>query len=204
MIDRIQWLGHGGFLIQGPPLIYINPYRVSRSIFHADLLLISHHHVEHCSQADISKLRGPNTILLGNELVAQEIEGCQIMRPWQSMMVERAGIKALPAYSPTGWQHPREDGGLGFIISLNYYDIYYAGDTQIIPEMDRIRPDIAIVPIDGNGTMTVSEAVDLVKKMRPRWVIPCNWGPGTEANARLFKQEVAGRSEVIIPSIATT
>ena len=91
---------------------------------------------------------------------------------------------------------------LGFVISLNYYDIYYAGDTQIIPEMARIRPDIAILPIDGNGTLTVHEAVEVVKQMRPRWVIPCNWGTANQADVRLFKQEVSGRAEVVLPPLS--
>lgn len=202
MLDRIQWLGHGSFFIQGPPLIYINPWRVTRHTFLADVILITHNHYDACSLADIYKLRGPQTRVIGNELVAREVEGCEILRPWQSVTIDRTRINAVPAYSPNAWQHPLEDGGLGFVISINYYDIYYAGDTQIIPEMARIRPDIAILPIDGNGTLTLQEAAEVVKQMRPRWVMPSNWGPGMEVNVRLFKQEVGGRAEVLVPELA--
>ncbi len=205
MIDRIQWLGHGGFFIQGPPLIYINPWRVARHTFHADVILVSHNHYDHCSLADIDKLRGPETLVIGSELVARDIPNCRVLRPWQSIAIDRASIKAVPAYSPNSWQHPLTDGGLGFIISLNFFDIYYAGDTQIIPEMDRIRPDIAILPIDGNGTLTVNDAVEVVKQMRPRWVLPSNWGPLTEGASELdaiqFKRAVGERAEVIIPTV---
>ena len=175
--------------------------RVTRTTFHADVILIGHHHSEHFSLADINKMRGAQTRIFGNETVAQEIEGCEVLRPWQSVVIDRACIKAVPAYSPSGWQHPLADGGLGFVISLNYFDIYYAGDTQIIPEMTRLRPDIAILPIDGNGTLTVHEAVDVVKQMRPRWVIPSNWSKATQADVRLFKQEVSGRAEVVLPPL---
>lgn len=201
MIEQIQWLGYGSFFIQGPPLIYINPSRVTRHTFLADVILVGHQHDDHFSLADINKLRGPQTRILTNASVSKEVEGSNIIRPWQSIMIDRAGIKAIPAYSPNGWQHPQSDGGLGFIISVNYYDIYYAGDTQIIPEMSTIHPDIAILPIDGNGTLTVHDAVEVVKQMRPRWVIPCNWGPGSQADARLFRNEVGGRAEVILPSV---
>jgi len=201
MIDQITWLGHGSFFIQGPPLIYINPMRTTRTTFLADVILISHHHEDHFSPADINKLRGAQTRILSNEQVAREIEGCEVIRPWQSIVIDRAGIKAIPAYSPNSWQHPQSDGGLGFIVSVNYYDIYYAGDTQIIPEMDRIHPDIAILPIDGNGTLSVQDAIEVVKKMRPRWVIPSNWDTSNPLDARLFKREVAGRAEVILPNL---
>ena len=202
MIDRIQWLGHGSFIIQGPPLIYINPWRVARSVFLADLILITHDHYDHCSLADIEKLRGPHTLIIGNERVAREIDGCTVIRPWQSVTVDRACIKAVPAYSPEDWRHPASDGGLGYVISINLYDIYYAGDTQLIPEMGGLHPDIAILPIDGNGTLTVEEAAQAVRQIRPRWVIPSNWGPGPEGASRLdaaaFKRAAENVAEVVI------
>lgn len=203
MLDRIQWLGHGSFIIQGPPIIYINPWRVARATFHADLILISHNHYDHCSPADIAKLRGPDTRVVGNERVAAEIENCTILRPWQSIAIDRACVKAVPAYSPNHWQHPVSDGGIGFVISLDLYDIYYAGDTQIIPEMASIHPDIAILPIDGNGTLTITEAVEVVRTLRPRWVLPSNWSAGasegaTPLDAQAFQRAVGDLAEVIL------
>jgi L-ascorbate metabolism protein UlaG (beta-lactamase superfamily) len=203
MIDRIRWLGHGSFVIQGPPLIYINPWRVVRSTFHPDVILVSHDHYEHCSLADINKLRGPETTIIGNEAVAEQVEGGTVLRPWQSISVDQASIKAVPAYSPDDLRHPIEAGGLGFVISVKYFDVYYAGDTQEIPEMDYIRPDIAILPIDGQGTLTIQQAAEVINKMRPRWVIPSNWGTlptaPTHLDVQMFKDLVGGRTEVIIP-----
>jgi L-ascorbate metabolism protein UlaG (beta-lactamase superfamily) len=202
MIERIQWLGHGSFSIQGPPLIFINPWRVVRKAFHADVILVSHDHYDHCSQADIEKLRGPNTKVFGNERVAKQIDGCEVLRPFQCVTIDRASIKAIPAYSPSDLRHPKDDGGLGFIVSLDYYDIYYAGDTQDIPEMGVINPDIAILPIDGVGTLTVEEAVKVTKRMRPRWIIPSNWGSTGEganrSDVQAFKNAVEGVAEVVI------
>ena len=206
MIDRIQWLGHGTFIIQGPPLIYINPWRVARSVFHADIVLITHDHYDHCSLADVEKVRGPHTIAIGNEKVASEIGDCMLIRPWQSLTIDKACIKAIPAYSPNDLRHPQSDGGLGFVISVNLYDIYYAGDTQLIPEMERLSPDIAILPIDGQGTMNVEDAVQAVQQMKPRWAIPSNWGSHGEGASRLdalaFKSQVDGIAEgVILPQV---
>jgi L-ascorbate metabolism protein UlaG (beta-lactamase superfamily) len=198
MIENIQWLGQGTFVIQGPPLIYINPWRIVRSTFHADVILVSHDHYDACSLADINKLRGKDTQVFSNEKVAREIDRVEILRPWQSVHIDRAGIKAVPAYSPGSMQHPQSDQGLGFVISVNYYDIYYAGDSEAIPEMERIRPDIALLPIDGNGTLTVEVAVEVVKQIRPRFVVPFNWGTGTELRARSFKEMVGGRAEVVL------
>lgn len=202
MIDNIQWLGFGGFVIHGTPLIYINPWRLSRVTFLADVVLISHGHYEHFSPADIEKVRGPDTVLLTNQYVAAQLYHAEVLREYQSRVVDRARITAIPAYSPDSPLHKREDGGLGFLISVNLYDIYYAGDTQITPELRRLAPDIAILPIDGNGTMTVEDAALLVREMRPRYVIPSNWGAGgiTRADVDRFKRLVGERSDVRIPA----
>lgn len=202
MINQIQWLGHGSFVIQGTPLIYINPWRIGRASHKADIILVSHEHYEHCSAADIDRLRGEHTVVITSEQAAREIGRCAVLRPWQSMTVGNACIKAVPAYSPESSLHAPEAGGLGFIISVNMYDIYYAGDTGLIDEMVSIRPDIAILPIDGNGTMTASEAAQAARLMRPRWVIPSNWGsPSSRASrldAHILQRELGGLAEVTL------
>jgi len=203
MIEQIQWLGHGSFVIKGPPIIYINPWRVVRSAFHADVILVGHDHYEHFSPADINKLRGPQTVVISNEKVAQELTECRIIRPLQTMTFDNCAIKAIPAYSPEGLLHPREANGLGFVISMAFYDIYYAGDTKLIPEMDLIHPDIAILPIDGQDTLNVREAFEVIKKLQPRYTLPSNWGNSTIGASRQEAQELRqlaqGYSEVILP-----
>lgn len=204
MIEHIKWLGHGSFVIEGTPLIYINPWRVSASAFHADVILIGHDHYEHFSVADVAKLRAEHTKIISNERVARILDNVTVLRPWQSITMDRTSIKAVPAYSPNHSKHPKEDGGLGFVISTNYHDIYYVGDSQIIDEMRVLRPDIAIIPIDNNGTLSISEAVGLVEQIRPRWVIPCNWGVSdvgaSLAEAQEFKRRVGDLATVVLPS----
>lgn len=202
MIDRIQWLGHSSIVIQGTPYIQIAPWRVTQSIFHPDMILIGHDHYDHCSQADVEKIRGENTQVIGNKNVAQIISDTTIIREWQSISIDNVNIKAIPAYSPNDIQHPKEEHGLGFVISMDFYDIYYTGDTQIIPEMELLHPDIILLPIDGYGRLSVDEAVEVVDMLKPRWVIPYNWGQsGEEAtplDAQHFKELVGGRAEVLL------
>ena len=62
MLEQIHWLGHGSFMIEGPPAIYINPWQLGRREASADIILISHPHYVHFSPADIAKISNPTTL----------------------------------------------------------------------------------------------------------------------------------------------
>lgn len=199
MIEQIQWLGHGSFVIQGSPLIYINPWRVTRSLPPADIILISDGLYDHCSPVDVNKVRDAHTQVITSEQVAANlIEGATVLRPWQSVTRDRVCIKGIPAYDPA--QNSAHSDGLGFSLSMYFYDIYYAGTTRPIPEMDHLHPDIAILPIDGGAALTVAEAVQVTQQLCPRWAIPSDWGTSgvgaTRLEAQMFAAEVGQAAEV--------
>ncbi len=202
MIENIRFLGHGGFVIQDTPIIYINPWRVTASAFHGDFILITHDHYDHYSSADIAKLKGAHTQILTNRKVAQDLPQATIIRPFQYFQANRATIRAMPAYNPDA-PSTREDEGLGFVISLNFYDIYYTGDSKLLPEMRSLQPDILMLPIDDDNTFSLYEAVEAVDIIRPRWVLPFNWGAdgigATYRDALRFKDLVGARAEVVLP-----
>lgn len=202
MIDLIQWLGNGSFAIQAQPLIYINPWRIVNSGRAADIILISDYDYQQCSLADIAKLRDANTQVIGNDAAAREIEGCMVLRPWQSISIGRVSIKGIPtgiidSHATTATQKAMTTvakSALGFVLSVNYYDIYYAGATHWLPELASLRPDIALMPVNGGDAMTATAAAQAVAHMRPQWAIPYNWhsgnGVGNRVDAQLFASEL--------------
>ena len=199
MINRIRWQGHGSFTIEGIPFIQIAPWRVVKLDAPPDLVLIGHDHYDHCSPADIEKIRGENTIIIGNERVAQIVPGTTVLREWQSISIGKASIKAIPAYSTLDPRHRREARGLGFVISLDLFDIYYVGDSDIIPGMEMLNPDILLLPIDGYGRLSLNDALRLTEMLKPSWAIPYNWGgageEATHLDAQSFVNRVAGTTE---------
>ncbi|NDJ53101.1 MAG: hypothetical protein GYB68_08475, partial [Chloroflexi bacterium] len=103
-------------------------------------------------------------------------------------------IRAVPAYTGRHAYHALAYGGLGFLISMKRWDIYYAGDTDLIPEMDTIGCDIAILPVGGIYTMGLDEAVEATRRLRPSYVIPMQYGsevPNSREYGRLFTQAVS-------------
>jgi L-ascorbate metabolism protein UlaG (beta-lactamase superfamily) len=196
MINQIHWLGHGSFCIATSPVIYINPWRIISPPAPADIILISHDHYANFSPADIDKLRQPHTRIISSERVAKEIPGCEPLRVWQSIAFGRTCVKGFPAYHPEHTQASAQNGNLGFVISVDYYDIYYAGETGVIPEMASLHPDIAILPV--GDSMTPIEAAQALAMMRPRWAIPCNFEFTNRVNALSLEREAANATEIII------
>ncbi|MCS6835030.1 MAG: MBL fold metallo-hydrolase [Anaerolineae bacterium] len=201
MIHDIQWLGHSSFILRTSPSIALSPWRIAER-GPADFILIGHEHYDHFSPPDIQKLRGPRTRIVANERIAQLMDGVTVLRPWQSLAFNTCRITAVPAYSPNDPRHPQERGDLGFLISLDDYDLYYAGDTDLIPEMSRLHPDVVILPIDDNGTLSVERAAQAVSVLRPSIVIPCNWANSGRVNlsdALRLQRLVAEQAKVIFP-----
>lgn len=202
MIDRIHWLGHASFRINGPPhddapVIYIDPWRVPIGSPPADLILVSHDHHDHCSPEDIAQLRKADTMVIAN-IRASRIIGDDVMtlRPWQgSINYKGVSVRAIPAYTIDKVYHDKAYEGLGFLISLMRHDIYFAGDTDLIPEMDKIGCDIALLPVGGAFTMNYEEAAEAVKRLRPQYAIPMHYGPevpGSRDDGKRFCQMVNG------------
>jgi L-ascorbate metabolism protein UlaG (beta-lactamase superfamily) len=73
--------------------------------------------------------------------------------------------------------------------------IYHAGDTDDIPEMSVVHPDIALVPVSGTYVMTAQEAATSVnQRLKPKQLaVPMHYGTivGSEKDAKTFSQQVS-------------
>jgi L-ascorbate metabolism protein UlaG (beta-lactamase superfamily) len=196
MIERIHWLGHASFRINGPPdddgpVIYIDPWRLPPDSPPADIILVSHDHHDHCSPQDIARIRQDSTTILANSTVAQIIgPEVQIVRPWQGATnIGQVSIRAVPAYTIDKAFHDKSFDGLGFLVTLMRHDIYFAGDTDLIPEMGKIGCDIALLPVGGVFTMDYIQAAEAVKQIHPSYAVPMHYGQevrGSKEDGRRF------------------
>ena len=84
-------------------------------------------------------------------------------------------LDAVPAYNTTeGHQqfHPKGRDN-GFILTLDGFRIYIAGDTEDIPEMAGMKDiDVAFLPVNQPYTMTVEQCVRAAKTLNPKVLIP--------------------------------
>ena len=200
---KIRWLGHDTFTLEKGITICIDPYKLSKTI-HADLVLISHNHFDHLSLEDLKKISSDNTtIVAANECVSQisniSLKEMIGIAPGDEYTIIGVKIKAVPAYNINKINpdtkkpfHPKEDKKIGFIITMEGTTIYHTGDSDLIPEMADLKPDILLVPVSGTYVMTAKEAANAVDKIKPKIAIPMHYGTivGSENDAKEFKDMV--------------
>ena len=201
VVKNITWLGHDGFLIKGDgKAIVIDPFQV-RQCEPADIILITHEHYDHCSPEDIQKIRKASTVIVTEADSAEKVSGdVRVVQPGDKLTVSGIPIEAVPAYNTNKSFHPKENGWLGFILTVDGVRIYHGGDTDLIPEMDSLEADIALLPVSGTYVMTAEEAVQAAKAIKPKLVIPMHYGAivGSVDDARRFSDALAGICEVVM------
>jgi len=186
---RVVWFGHSSVMLEADGMrIYIDPFVVPRGQPPADIILYSHGHSDHAAAAP--SITTSRTVLIGNN--------CKLpVRVIGIGAREKAGsaiIQAVHAYNIGKPYHPR-DSGAGFIIQFKTARVYFAGDTDVIPEMKDYKCDIALLPIGGTYTMDAKEAADAVEMIQPKVAIPIhyNYLADTRADPLAFKAAVEAK-----------
>ena len=196
---KISWLGHDGFKIKNAKTVYVDPYEIKGGE-EADILLISHNHEDHCSPEDVKKIVSEKTTIITTaeskrELSKTKAKEILVAKPGQKLLIDDVSIETVPAYnvnkfrSPGHPFHPKENEMLGFIVTMNGVRIYHAGDTDLIPEMERFNVDVACLPVSGTYVMTAEEAVESTRHIKLKVAIPMHYGSivGDGRDAERFK-----------------
>ena len=96
--------------------------------------------------------------------------------------------------------HPREREDCGYVLTIGGTRIYIAGDTEPTPELKALRKiDIAFLPVNQPYTMTVDQAVEAVKALKPAIFYPYHYGEVDEkTDIDRLARELEGVTEVRI------
>jgi L-ascorbate metabolism protein UlaG (beta-lactamase superfamily) len=207
----IHWLGHDTFLLMNGKRVCIDPFKLKRPV-EADLVLVTHEHYDHWSMEDLKRVVKPNTTLVTIKQNAGDASKLPAKRvvtitPGQKEEIDGVTIEAVPAYNLNKFRepgkvfHPKEDGKVGYIITLGGVRFYHAGDTDAIPEMSNFKTDVAFLPVSGTYVMTVDEAVEAARMIKPALAIPMHYGSivGSEADAQQFKSKAPCPVEILKP-----
>jgi len=198
---QINWLGHSGFLIKNSKIIYIDPFQIKDDLPKADYIFLTHSHYDHCSREDIDKILQEKTIIIAPADCQSKVFRSEnkvhfeIVEENQELDLNGIKVSVLPSYNMNKPFHFPGSGGVGYLIKINDVLIYHAGDTDFIPEMQRLtgykqpgKNFIALLPISSKFTMSYEEAALAVKLIQPTLAIPMHYGSiaGTIEDANEF------------------
>lgn len=179
LLTRLHWLGQASFRLDGPPTIYFDPVKdFINEPAPADIILISHDHFDHYDPGTLKRLATAETTIVTTAAIADRLAqdgilgNVTVLAPGDSATVGQIEVEAVPAYNLDKNYHPKEAGNLGFILTIDGVRLYFAGDTDAIPEMADFHPDVALIPIGGTYTMNPQQAVEAVAMLQPLVVVP--------------------------------
>jgi L-ascorbate metabolism protein UlaG (beta-lactamase superfamily) len=202
----IIWLRHASVLIEGAKRVYIDPWELKEAK-QADLVLVTHDHFDHLSAPDLVRVCGAATELVVPEAARDKLGGVpsarvHAVKPGQKITAAGLEVEAVASYNIGKKFHPRAAGNVGYVVTVDGERIYHAGDSDRIPEMKGLRPDVALLPIGGTYTMTAEEAALAAADLEAKRAIPIHFGAivGGDDDARRFKKLCKIPVEIMSPA----
>ncbi|MBK5252477.1 MAG: metal-dependent hydrolase [Peptostreptococcaceae bacterium] len=216
---KLHYYGHSAFRLTGENFnLLIDPFLLGNPLCETDPktldgithILVTHGHGDHIGDtASIAKQN--NSLIVCNAEMASFFSNMNLKT--HAMHIGGAyqfcfgRVKMTQAAHGSGIQ---TTGGIicggnpcGFLIEADGRKIYHAGDTGLIWDMKLLEDehvDYALLPIGGNFTMDVADAVRAVDFIKPKTSIPMHYNtfPLIEASPELFKTSVQNNHVIIL------
>lgn len=223
---EIRWLGHNCWslrdgkhevlidpFLSGSPTAPVKPTDVS-----PDFILLSHGHGDHVGDTvDIAKRTGAMVISnyeicswLADQGVKQTSGGN--LGGWQTHAFGRVQL-TLAFHSSVLPDGANGGNPSGLLVEMDGKRLYFACDTALFSDMQLIGTgglDLAVVPIGDYFTMGPDDALQAVKWLKPKRVLPCHYDtfPPIKQDAaewaRRVKTETSSDAVVLKPGDTIT
>lgn len=192
MSTRIRFLGHASLLVETDgQTILIDPFltgnpaaRTSADELPADFIVVSHGHGDHVGDTIAIAGRTGATVVSNFEIVhwfqAQGVAQAHPMHLGGSHGFPFGRLKLTLAFHGSGLPDGSYGGNpAGLLLTLNDGTrIYDAADTALFSDMALIGAgglDVAFLPIGDNFTMGPDDALEAVKLLKPKRVVPIHY-----------------------------
>jgi L-ascorbate metabolism protein UlaG (beta-lactamase superfamily) len=192
----IHPINHASLVLEwNGKVIYVDPVGGGakyQDLPRADLILLTHAHRDHLDPNTLAAVKGNNTKILAPSIASADLPAnlqslTATLTNGASATVAGVHVLAVPAYNLTKAFHPKGVGN-GYVLTLGGKRIYLSGDTEATPEMAALRDiDAAFLCMNLPYTMTVDQAVGVVRAFRPKIVYPYH-SAGSDLNS--FKKQL--------------
>lgn len=180
---HVTLVGHGSLMFEyKEKIIHVDPYSNVADytkLPKADLILLTHEHADHLDQNALNEIKTTNTQFIMSKACNEILKYGEVVNNGDKTEFFDVKIDVVPAYNivnkrPDGeYYHPKGRGN-GYILYFEGTTVYVAGDTENIPEMDRLKGsiDIAFLPKNLPYTMSDDMFIDAAKKVMPKYLYP--------------------------------
>jgi L-ascorbate metabolism protein UlaG (beta-lactamase superfamily) len=200
LVAGVSWFRGSSIRIRRGGLeIQIDPYAVSEPST-ADYVLLTHPHYDNFSEADIARVRGPETVVIAPASMKKLLEDADhFLRPGDMLQLEGLDLLAMPAHNVEKKFHPPESGWLGYVFTVDGVTYYHAGDTDYLDSMATVRCDVAFLPCDGHYTMDADDAARAATACGASVLVPVHWGDswGSPRDVERLRSRFAGEVKVL-------
>ncbi len=188
---RLTYLGHSAVHIQTSggdvlidPFLSGNPRAAARpEDVAADLVVLTHAHGDHWGDTeDIAKRTGATVV--GSAELATYARRLGLRAHGMNTGGKHDFPQGTVRFTPALHSNSLPDGTyagmpMGVVVEADGVRVYHAGDTAYFSDMARIGAlgiDVALLPIGDNYTMGPEDAVDAVRAIAPKVVVPIHYG----------------------------
>lgn len=208
MATTLTWLGHGSWSIESDghailldPFLDDNPSApVKAADVDAQYILVSHGHFDHVADvASIAKRCGA-TVVSNFEIcewfAGQGVEKLEQMNLGGGITLPFGHVKSTLALHSSALPDGSYGGNPGgFLLTFPTGRVYFACDTALFSDMRQIGAagiDLAVLPLGDRFTMGPDDALEAVKLIAPRRVIPAHYNtwPPIEQDAEAWAKRV--------------
>jgi L-ascorbate metabolism protein UlaG (beta-lactamase superfamily) len=219
MTMEIRFLGQSAFEIsEGDARVltdpFLAPYNPVATVGPDDVdptdILVTHGHQDHTAHViPIAKRTGASVaalVELAGEFTEDLDEGHAVYDPNLGGTIEYAWgwAKWVPAWHTSTTPKGTVNTPAGIVINIGGQTIYHLGDTALFSDLAlpgrRTPIDIALVCIGGHYTMDRHDAVEAVKLIGAKTIIPCHYDtfPPIQADAEAFKADVERETDATV------
>ncbi len=204
----VTWLGHASFRIAAEEsVVYIDPWKLDVEPHDADVVVVSHSHHDHLSPEDVARVSNEDTAIVAPGDAVARLAAVNAVTPGDRLTIRDVTVEAVAAYNVGKQFHPKANNWIGVVLTIGDKRVYYAGDTDLIPEMSDLNDvDLALLPVGGTYTLTAEEAIEAGKAIGCAVAVPYHWGDivGSEADARRFVEGAPCDARLLQPGETTT